>query len=73
MLAKPMSKIKLEESCAAVPETKDTPVDDSGRVVKFNARLICVGFVINFLSDDTVDAIIRVSKVRKSMKSSNFT
>ena len=58
--------MSIENSYAESPETDDLIVDDEVGVVKFNSKFTCLGSIINFALDDTVDTESRVSKASKS-------
>ena len=52
MLDRNQNKMKIEESHAKVPETKDTTVDNDCVVVKFNNIFTHLGSITNFLLDE---------------------
>ena len=64
--------VRIENACTESPETDDTTSDDEGGAVKFNRKFTCLGYVINFVLDDTVDAQSRVLKDSKAMDAQRF-
>ena len=72
LLETPQKKVKFEKSHAEAPETDDIIVDDKDGVVKFNKTLTCLGSVINFELNVTVDAGSIVHKASKSVGSFRF-
>ena len=57
----------IENSHAESPETDCTTVDDKGGVVAFINELACLGSIINFLPDDTVDTQSRAYESSESV------
>ena len=64
--------MSIDKSHAESPKTDDVIVDDEGSVVKFNNKFACLGSVINFALNGTVDVESRVPKARKSMGALHF-
>ena len=60
-------KVNLEERCDKAAKTKDTSVDENGEAMAFNNSFTCLGSVINFVLDDAIDVVSRISKVRRSI------
>ena len=59
--------MSIENAHTELPESDDALVDDEGKVVKFDNEFTCLGSIINFALEDTVDAESRMSKDSKAI------